>query len=427
MPNLYAYMKLLLVLLSIMTFTVETKNSVSMDGVWPYDIGVNYSCSYQKGTVRANDMATLSLSGLENIQLESIQIYMRSNMSGGAGVITMTADGESLYAQSGTYMEWFGAYDNTTYQPIGWTGKKVLNEGSLVIQVAGTENSLYIEKYEIAYRMPAPQAYSVTLMTEGVAHVLTESAPESGVVLPEQADKDGLCFAGWATEEVRLTDNEPYILPAGMLYNPTKNTTLWAVWSNVKEPTWEKQADVESGYYVLSLYEWTLTGTVNNGVIPMINTGEMVYTNDLYYIDFNAADKTCTIRNYAADSYIGFNDARTALRAKESAWQYRVLPDSTWLFIAKETENKTWMLYQHEMYEEAWLGSYILGDSPKNVWELYQLPDPKIERYWTSWPGADAVEEVKCSELNMKREWIIPFGIYDLIIKDGKKELRLKE
>ena len=63
-------MNLLLVLLSVMTFTVETKNSVTTNGQCPDDMEVAYNCSYQKGQVRAGDVATLTLGNLGGIAQE---------------------------------------------------------------------------------------------------------------------------------------------------------------------------------------------------------------------------------------------------------------------------------------------------------------------------------------------------------------------
>ncbi len=424
-------MKLLLILLSIVTFTVKDKRSVDMTGTWPYDIGVSYYNTGNKGSVTDKDTATLRLSGLENVQIESVQIYMRSNLSAGAGVITITADGEQIYTASGTYKDWFGSYDKTTSHPIGWTGKKQLDDGTMVIEVAGTTNSLHIEKYEITWSQPVAVAHQVTLMTEGMAQVLTESAPESGVVLPERPNRNGLCFVGWAQEEVDKTANQPFLLEAGTLYQPKKDITFWAVWSNVQEPTWEKHPTPESGYYMMELFGLTLAGTVSSsGTVPMVDYSEMVYADELYYIDFNTADATCTIRNYDAvdnTGYIGFNDTRTALRDVESAWQYRILPDSTWLFIAKEEGNKVWMLFQKDIYHnEAWLSDYINASEATNAWKLYKLPDPDAPRYWSSHPSVDAVEITSEGMKELRGERIIPFGIYDLIIKDGKKYLRLR-
>jgi hypothetical protein len=182
---------------------------------------------------------------------------------------------------------------------------------------------------------------------------------------------------------------------------------------------------------MMELFGWTLAGTVSSsGTVPMVDYSEMVYADELYYIDFNTADATCTIRNYDAvdnTGYIGCNDTRTALRDVESAWQYRILPDSTWLFIAKEEGNKVWMLFQKDIYHnEAWLSDYINASEATNAWKLYKLPDPDAPRYWSSHPSVDAVEITSEGMKELRGEWIIPFGIYDLIIKDGKKYLRLR-
>ncbi len=425
-------MKILLILLSVVTFTIESKDKVSLSGdAWPYDIQVSYACSYQAGQVRANDTATLRLGGLENVQIESVQLYMRSNKTAGAGIIKITADGENLYTQSGTYIDWFGAYDNSNYQPIGWTGKKKLNDGTLVVEVAGTTNSLYIEKYEVTWTQPASVAYNVTLMTEGVAEVLRETAPESGVKLPIKPNKNGLYFTGWTLEEINNTGNQPYMLSPGVWYYPKKDMTLWAVWSNVKEPTWTKHSVPEDGFYVMDLLGYTLAGTISGGTVPMVDNSEMVYESNLYEIHFNTTDSTCTIRNYGAEEntgYIGFNDERNALLARESAWTYLMLPDSTWYFIAKEEGDRTWMLFKKDYYHaEAWLSHY--GNAHATTgggWELYQLPNPSVKRHWTSHPSVDAIEVVNGERLMENGEWIIPFGIYDLIIKDGKKYLRIR-
>ena len=96
-------MNLLLVLLSVMTITVETKSSVSMDGEWPYDIDVSYSNSYQKGDVRSGDVAELRLSHMEGVVVEKVEVYVKSNKNGGGGTFTLTADGEPISTVSGTF------------------------------------------------------------------------------------------------------------------------------------------------------------------------------------------------------------------------------------------------------------------------------------------------------------------------------------
>ena len=110
-------MNLLLVLLSVITFTVETKNSVTMtgDGAWPYDISVIYDCSYQTGHVRAGDVATLTLGNLGGMAIEQIEVYVKSNKDAGAGTFEVQANGETVSTKSGTLKNWVGMFDNVNY------------------------------------------------------------------------------------------------------------------------------------------------------------------------------------------------------------------------------------------------------------------------------------------------------------------------
>ena len=60
---------LLSILSLVMTWTVETKSTVSFSGDAPAAIDVEYVCSYQKGTVRSGDDATLTLTGTKVLSL----------------------------------------------------------------------------------------------------------------------------------------------------------------------------------------------------------------------------------------------------------------------------------------------------------------------------------------------------------------------
>ena len=62
-------MKMLIIILSVMSWVVESKSSVSGSGDIPTGVSASYSCSYQKGTVRANDEATLILTGMGGLKV----------------------------------------------------------------------------------------------------------------------------------------------------------------------------------------------------------------------------------------------------------------------------------------------------------------------------------------------------------------------
>ena len=408
-----------------MTLTVQDKRTVKAECAWPKDMKATYSNTGSKGSVTSKDTATLTLSRLDGVEVEKVLVYVRSNKSAGAGVITMTADGKQLYRNEGTYMEWFGAYNNTDYQPIGWSGEQTAS--TLEVQVMGTTNSLHIEKYEITWTEAQAQAYSVTLMTDGVSEVVQETEVGSGILLPKRADKDGWFFAGWTSSELmEATDEQPEIWQAGERYYPKKDVTLWAVWTDVEPPTGERQAAPEDGYYVLELFDYLLTGDVNNGLMKL-EEREPVDGGELYYLDFNTADTTCTIRNWASNAYVGYNETATELRQAESVWHYRVLPDTTWLFIAKEEGDKVWILYRKFEQEVVWLSDYTLGDHPKGAWCLYRVPDPEQTPMWWCHPNTEGVVLTNEGVNELTNERVIPWGPFELVIKNGRKVLRIRE
>ena len=416
-------MTFLSVLLSVMmTFTVETKSTVSMQGTYPAGIHADYACTYQKGTVRAGDTATLRLSGLERIELEQVLIYLRSNKTAGAGHLTMLADNSLFYEKNGTYKDWFGQYNNSTFQSMGWTGTKRLQNGTLQIQLIGTTNSLYIEKYEIRYTEAPAEAYSVTLHTDNETQVLTEDAPGSGVVLPACERRGDWHFLGWTTTDlVDPTTTKPtYFLPAETFY-PHYDQELWPVWTDVEPPTGLPCVVPESDYYVLSIQDHLLTGIVENGYMALIPYSNNYYDDQIYYLDFSSTDSTVTIRNYVYNKYIGYNGQYSLLTNTPSVWHYRLMSDSTWLIYAKQEGDYYWLLFYNPDSMYARIHRHTLGDNPNSIWTLYRVPDPAAQpRYW-SHPWHTAVEAVPVPPI----DYAIPIGPYRLHIHNGHKSLQL--
>jgi hypothetical protein len=170
-------MKLLLLILSVMTWTVKDKNTVTGDGAYPYSIEANYSCTNTKGTVRANDEAVLTLTNMGGITVEQVEVYVRSNKTGGAGQFTVSVNGRNEATKSGSLKDWVGAYDNTNYHAVKLLSKTYANANELEITLVGTANSLYIEKYVITWS-PA-QPHTVTLMN-GIDTYATVSETDGG-------------------------------------------------------------------------------------------------------------------------------------------------------------------------------------------------------------------------------------------------------
>ena len=424
-------MKLLLLLLSVMTFTVQTKNSVSAEGSFPYDMEVDYACNYQKGTVRNGDTATLTLSNLGNLGLESVQIYLRSNTSSGAGKLTITADNTSLMGKTGTYQSWFGAYDNTNYHPIGWTGNYRLENGRLQIRLVGTTNSLYIEKYEIQYTLNQPAARTVSLYSEGrLIETLEEPYGGQGIQLPRCEDREGWAFYGWATNDIatQTTSAPVSIYRAGQWLFPQQDMTLYAVWTSSQMIAEKPLGELASGYYIIEhqQYDRRLTGPVSGGYVSLVKSDANVTENDVYYLEFSVEDSTCTIRNYTYKNYIGFT--QSALSTTKQSWNCSLLKDSTFLFYCHRYNQKMDVLFPDFRDEEmlatrAHLRGVKYDPQLTSQWALYAVPDPAAPIYYYSYPSLTPVV-LPQAEPNT---FIIPIGIYELHIQNGKKTIYLRK
>ena len=85
---------LLLVILSVMTWTVENKNTVKLTdaSTTPYDIEASYANTYNKGQLRLGDEATLTLKNMGGVSVERVSLAMRANAKSGSGSITVTMD-----------------------------------------------------------------------------------------------------------------------------------------------------------------------------------------------------------------------------------------------------------------------------------------------------------------------------------------------
>ena len=185
---------LLLVILSVMTWTVESKNTVTLadGGSVPYDIEVSYVNTYNKGQVRAGDVATLTLGNLGGMTVERVSLAMRANAKSGSGAIEVTVGDEIVAEKTVTWQ-------NVSADVELFKGRKDGVE-TMTIRVKGTENSLYVDAFTIEWAPCAPR--QVVLMRGSTAiDTLTEESGMSGVVLPGLQHEEHWRFIGWGNRE----------------------------------------------------------------------------------------------------------------------------------------------------------------------------------------------------------------------------------
>ena len=417
-------MNLLLVLLSVLTFTVESKSTVSMtgDGVWPYDIEVAYNCSYQKGQVRAGDVATLTLGQLGGMVIEQIEVYVRSNKDAGAGTFEVKANGNIVSTKSGTLKNWVGQFDNQNYHAVSLLETGVAGVNDLIIQLTGTTSSLYIEKFVLTYGT-AP-ARTVTLMNgDEVYGTLKEEAGGQGVTLPSMASLPKWQFIGWTetpfeSDYTALTS----LYRSGTKYYPSEDVTLWTVYEYQPEPLVYATELVSGDYiYVNTGVNKAMSGVPENGIMG-VAPANIEDPDQNYLIEFNATGDSAMIMYTATGTYIGFSG--TKLVAKASKWAVYHEGDVT-AFYTRVGE-KTYMLFPGRIdgngdYEyTCLLGVLDISLAPTAILST----EPLMEEPWYScFPQRlQAIENLTVDT----KEIIVPFGIYELRIQDGHKRLRLR-
>ena len=405
-----------------MTWTVETKSTISSSGNVPAAVTADYACSYQKGTVRSGDNATLTLVGLNGIMVERIEMYMRSNKSAGAGVISVYTDGARIAQKEGSLRDWIGKYDNSAFHPIEvFVGRQQLQD-SLVINLEGTTNSLYVEKYVITYQQ-AP-AYTATLMEgDDLYTTLTEAVGGAGVLLPSLPDKEIWQFMGWTATSFEAADVCPELyLPNTRIY-PTDDMTLWAVWRYMQDYEELYLADMQSGDYIYANTDnqLAITGVVENGRMQQALVNPLD-SNQIYHVDFDPSAQTATIQHLLTDQYVGYKDA--TLVAEPTEWLVWQEGNNTAFYTLYD--GKKYVLWQNMIDEQSgqrYAGLYATNDVSKTPTALI-YPQQQSEQLYTCYPEENMAVESVTTTTN---EIIVPFGIYEIHIIRGEKYIRLRQ
>lgn len=406
-------MKLLLILLSFMTLTVKDKNTVELtDGQWPYDIEVSYSNTYNKGQVRAGDVATLILSNLGNITVEQITMAMRSNDDAGKGTVTVDAGEEQIASKTVTY--------KTVSEVVKiYTGSKA-GVDSLTIRTKGSENSLYIDSYTISYSVLPPS--TVTLMNGDEVYTSLSGA---SVTLPSMTGSEEWRFIGWTAQPFSYMSTMPDLIPAGN-YRPTSDVTLWAAYEYVPSLDQAIVTDLQDGVYVYANWasQMAMSGGVWNGElgVSVINTEN---TNQCYQVTFDA-DGLATIQliYVYGTEYIGYSG--TNLVNQPSKWQ--VYHDGEKTAFYTVVNNRNYMLFPGKIdgYGSVCSTDIVLVNDLSTTPTVLLSTEPlQEEPVYTCYPERPmGLTNEGVNELMNER--VIRFGIYELMIKNGHKYLRIR-
>ena len=414
-------MNLLLLILTVMTWTVKDKNTVTGDGVWPNSMVVSYSNTYNKGQVRDGDTATLSLMQTGGIDIQEIKVYVRSNKNSGAGTFTVQANGQTVATKTGAFNEWVGAYDNENYHPISLLTSALTGVNDLVITLIGTQNSLHIEKYEITYGAAAP--FTVTLRKGNTVYSrLTETTRGAGVVLPILPDTAEWRFIGWSETEIWETHDYPALRSGNTTFVPSEDCTLWATYSFYEQEHAPYMTEVASSVY---LYVNTENGTALCGVpqggrmgFANVNIEDM---NQYYWVTFVTPD-TAYIYHAITDTPIGYSG--TNMAAVSSPWSVYHEGDETLFYMTYN--GKTYVLWLNCFNGSEYYAGLLNANIGPSPMKLQQNPIEDHDPLITCHPeNPQEVENVESGALNVERT-LMQFGNYELRLVNGKKQLRIR-
>lgn len=191
---------------------------------------------------------------------------------------------------------------------------------SVALELTDTEILVSYTEGEVTVTTTVPitvaplPTYSVTFnVGSGTCETnsLEEPSYQSGIVLPSaKGVNEEWVFVGWATKNIEETDTRPTLLTAGSTYNPTANTTLYAVYcySETTGGTGNYELVTEdlddwSGDYVIAYYSTIMAdgrfggkdgiGKAQSHVSPGDNlTGNTIATEwgDTYHITLESIE-----------------------------------------------------------------------------------------------------------------------------------------
>ncbi|MCQ2347087.1 MAG: hypothetical protein MJZ92_04075 [Paludibacteraceae bacterium] len=440
------------ILLSIVTFTVSSRTSIDISGDMPKGAEVECVQSATTGTktqlTQGNSM-TFNFLNWQGQEIQRISLEMKSNKKSGAGWLTFSVNNSIAWEiknASFASSVWHGNFSEEWVEVSqSFSPALVCETDKMQLVVEATSNSLYVASVSIEYKRSAPTPYTVDFVTNtgNTIESITEQEEGSGIVLPpnswENADWH---FVGWTKSPVEDTKLQPDYLPAGTTIYPQQNQTFYALYqsADAQEGRWQLLQPQSGKYLIGCALSIVAYGGVEDAQIATIeasirysqNTfGEKQWCllstpgeSQAYGITF-LTDSTATIQHIESEQFIWHNK-QNHLSASYGEWNYRLTEDSTWLFYYRSiSDGKMYALYPYVenlddpfVFRLEHLGNFQSGG-------ILLFPYNKKATQYTSYPLGHQ-EDVHQTLAQPQGEFIVPFGIYEIHIIDGKKSLRLR-
>lgn len=433
-------------------FTLSSRTEVVCEGTLPVQSNYCYltdATTGSYGQLTCGKSSHLQLTGWDGCRLRGIRLNVHSNQSSGSGSLSVLVGQDTLWSvknRSFSSTDWAGQY-MTDWVEIGRDLDILIPAGETVdIIISATENSLYVGSYEIDYEPSAVSNQSSTMVNfvTGLDTVPAAlQATDGVVVLPAWCDTLSWFFVGWSETPVSEGELGAAIYYAGDVYTVTRQTTLWAVYSDIKERRMAE--NVKDGNYVLAMYNvftetvygqgkgLAMSGCVDDAcvgvrVVDICRNEDGGYNmlsdieSGMVYDVWLDTDSMMYIENALYACGIGYADK--FLVDDLMPWRYRMLEDNT-LGLYYECEGKNYALY---------IGSGVDGVSPVVAYaQPMQVSKwtnggmiffPAVTRSYTSWPCGEG-SHVLNTEVEHDVEGTFRMGMYEIRVKNGKKYLQM--
>jgi len=138
------------------TYTVASKTSVTTTGTAPEGSSATYSQTYSTTSqMTSGNSITLTLTGFTGKKIVGASVSVRSNASGGAGSLSLTAGSSTIASIADSAFNtanWNGSYTNSyVKKDLTVTETTVGESESIVLTIAATTNSLFFESLTLTY------------------------------------------------------------------------------------------------------------------------------------------------------------------------------------------------------------------------------------------------------------------------------------
>ncbi len=411
-----------LLTISTITFTPNSKSSVKIDGILPGEAKVLYeqTGNGKNGQTTAGNTTTLTINDLKNVYLEKATLYMHSNKASGAGALHISTNNSVLYELAdATFQDWTGAYSSSSVpinyhpqNPILFAGER----NQLMIQIQGSENSLYVDSYVLTFSQVPPQQFSVHFVTgtSYTVETLLETEMGSGVILPPCLDaSNDWRFVGWSMTQVRdiiTFDEKPAVYASGTTFHPLENTIFYALYEQGEASVWRAaEMNNTTGYFLLTSPFWKVMASTPEGTRLRTFSHETIeiepneWTNPIWDYDIRAVFEmniqpdSILIQHYETKQFIGAPTSISgSINKNAHPWNYYINGNNqVVIYKAFGTDTLSLMAYPGTGLEEVEMVFFSVKKNMVNrranvLFNIYDMPADNT-MFYTSCPPITAL------------------------------------